>query len=58
EKLSGDPELEVASYRASLAELGSCEETEALATSYWYVGDLFEIQGRYEEADPLYRRSL
>ncbi|CAN0023190.1 unnamed protein product [Ectocarpus fasciculatus] len=46
EKLSGDPELEVASYRASLAELGSCEETEALATSYWSVGFLFYIQVR------------
>ncbi|CAN0194893.1 unnamed protein product, partial [Ectocarpus fasciculatus] len=52
EKLSGDPELEVASYRASLAELGSCEEKEALATSYWSVGDLFHIQGKYAETEP------
>ncbi|CAN0119504.1 unnamed protein product, partial [Ectocarpus sp. 4 AP-2014] len=44
EKLSGDPELEVASYRASLGELESCEATTAVATSYCSVGFLFEIQ--------------
>ncbi|CAM9762259.1 unnamed protein product [Ectocarpus sp. 8 AP-2014] len=57
EKLSGDPELEVASYRASLGELESCEATEAVATSYCSVGFLFNIQGKYAEAEPLYERS-
>ncbi|CAB1113143.1 unnamed protein product [Ectocarpus sp. CCAP 1310/34] len=49
EKLSGDPELEVA--------LESCEATEAVARSYWSVGFLFNIQGKYAEAEPLYERS-
>ncbi|CAN0382120.1 unnamed protein product [Ectocarpus sp. 8 AP-2014] len=56
EKLSGDPELEVASYRASLGELESCEATKAVATSYCSVGFLFDIQGKYAEAEPLYER--
>ncbi|CAM9900520.1 unnamed protein product [Ectocarpus sp. 4 AP-2014] len=57
EKLSRDPGLEVASYRASLGELESCEATEAVARSYWSVGFLFKIQGKYAEAEPLYERS-
>ncbi|CAM9138218.1 unnamed protein product, partial [Ectocarpus sp. 13 AM-2016] len=57
EKLSGDPELEVASYRASLGELESCKATEAVARSYSSVGSLFNIQGKYAEAEPLYERS-
>ncbi|CAM9767482.1 unnamed protein product [Ectocarpus fasciculatus] len=58
EKLSGDPELEVASYCASLEELESCEATEDIATSYGWVSFLFNVQGRYDEAERLYRRSL
>lgn len=46
EKLSQDPGLEVASYRASLGELGSCEATADLANSYSSVGFLFNIQVR------------
>ncbi|CAB1119264.1 unnamed protein product [Ectocarpus sp. CCAP 1310/34] len=57
EKLSGDPELEVASYRASLGELESCEATEDVASSYRWVGFLFNIQGKFTEAEPLYGRS-
>ncbi|CAM9318329.1 unnamed protein product [Ectocarpus sp. 8 AP-2014] len=57
EKLSGDPELEVASYRASLGELESSEATEAVARSYWSVGFLFDIQGKYASALPLFERS-
>ncbi|CAN0270483.1 unnamed protein product, partial [Ectocarpus fasciculatus] len=57
EKLSGDPELEVTSYRASLGELESLEATEAVATSYCSVWFLFNIQGKYPEAEPLYERS-
>ncbi|CBJ32852.1 NB-ARC and TPR repeat-containing protein-likely pseudogene [Ectocarpus siliculosus] len=55
--LSGDPELEVASYRASLGGLKSCEATEAVARSCGSVGFLFNIQGKYAEAEPLYERS-
>ncbi|CBJ32850.1 NB-ARC and TPR repeat-containing protein-likely pseudogene [Ectocarpus siliculosus] len=44
EKLSGDPELEVASYGTSLGELESGEATEAVGTSYCSVGFLFNIQ--------------
>ncbi|CAM9244996.1 unnamed protein product, partial [Ectocarpus sp. 12 AP-2014] len=57
EKLSGDLELEVASYRASLGEFESCEATEAVARSYSSVGSLFNIQGKYAEAEALYERS-
>ncbi|CAM9971540.1 unnamed protein product [Ectocarpus sp. 8 AP-2014] len=46
EKLSGDPELEVASYGTSLRELESGKMTEAVARSYWSVGLLFDIQVR------------
>ncbi|CAN0249525.1 unnamed protein product, partial [Ectocarpus sp. 13 AM-2016] len=46
EKLSGNPELEVASYRASLGELESSEATEAVASSYSAIGWLFNIQVR------------
>ncbi|CAN0459970.1 unnamed protein product [Ectocarpus sp. 12 AP-2014] len=46
EKLAGDPELEVASYRASLGELESGEATEAVTRSYRSVGALFNIQVR------------
>ncbi|CAN0367181.1 unnamed protein product [Ectocarpus sp. 6 AP-2014] len=57
EKLSGDPELEVASYCANLGELESGEATKAVARSYWSVGFLFKIQGKYAEAETLYERS-
>ncbi|CAM9647109.1 unnamed protein product [Laminaria digitata] len=57
EKLSGDSELEVASYRASLGELESCEATVDVSNSYSFVGGLFHIQGKYAEAEPLYERS-
>lgn len=46
EKLSGNPELEVTSYRTSLGELESCEATEDVANSYGWVGGLFDIQAR------------
>lgn len=46
EKLSGDPGLEVASYRTSLGELESCEATADVASSYASVGFLFNIQVR------------
>lgn len=46
EKLSGDPRLEVASYRASLAELESCEPTTEVAKFCLFVGFLFDIQVR------------
>ena len=46
EKLSGDPALEVASYRASLGELESCEATEHVATWYIWVGNLYVLQVR------------
>lgn len=47
EQLSGDPELEVASYSTSLGELESCEATTEVARSYWDVGVLFNIQVRH-----------
>lgn len=46
EKLSGDPDLEVASYHASLEELEPCEATEDGEISYGRVGFLFNIQVR------------
>ncbi|CAN0449654.1 unnamed protein product, partial [Ectocarpus fasciculatus] len=58
EKLSGDAGLEVASYSTSLGELeSSCEMTADTAKSYSSVGFLFKIQGKYDEAGPLYERS-
>lgn len=47
EKLSGDPALEVASYRASLGQLESCEATTDVASSYCSVGFFFNIQVRH-----------
>ncbi|CAN0265689.1 unnamed protein product, partial [Ectocarpus fasciculatus] len=57
ENLSGNPGLEVASYSTSLGEFESCGATADVASSYSYVGFLFDIQGKYEEAEPLYERS-
>ncbi|CAM9165046.1 unnamed protein product [Ectocarpus sp. 8 AP-2014] len=57
EKLSGDPELEVTTYRASLGELESCKATEDMASSYSAVGFLFNAQRKYIEAEPLYERA-
>eukprot|EP00752_Nemacystus_decipiens_P014746 g13130.t2 len=56
EQLSGDSQLEVASYSTSLGELESCEATTAVAFSYSSVGYLFKLQGKYTEAEPLYER--
>lgn len=47
EKLSGDSGLEVASYRASLGELESCEATDKVANCFARVGFLFRIQVRH-----------
>ncbi|CAM9168776.1 unnamed protein product [Ectocarpus sp. 13 AM-2016] len=58
EKLCGDSDLEVASYSTSLGELESCEATKDVADSYASVGFLFNIQGKYDQADPLYVRVL
>ncbi|CAM9754953.1 unnamed protein product, partial [Pylaiella littoralis] len=58
EELSRDPELEVASYRASLGELESCKRTADAASSYSSVGFLFQIQGKYAEAQRLFERAL
>lgn len=44
EKLSGNPKLEVSSYRASLAELESGGATADVADSFSSVGKLFHIQ--------------
>ena len=44
ENLSGDPRLEVVSYRASLGELESCEATGEVASYYSWVGFLFDLQ--------------
>eukprot|EP00752_Nemacystus_decipiens_P005175 g4696.t1 len=57
EKLSGDSELEVASYSTSLGELESCEATTAVAFCYSSVGYLFKLQGKFEAAEPLYARA-
>lgn len=47
EELSGNLELEVASYRASLEGLESCEATANVARSYSSVGFLFYLQVRH-----------
>ncbi|CAN0313798.1 unnamed protein product, partial [Hapterophycus canaliculatus] len=57
EQLSGDPELEVASYTTSLREFESCEATTDVANSSASVGFLFNIQGKYTQAEPLYEKS-
>ncbi|CAM9821168.1 unnamed protein product [Scytosiphon promiscuus] len=57
EKLSGNPELQVASYRVSLREVDSCKAREHVATLYDFIGDLFQLQAKYIEAEPLYERS-
>lgn len=44
EELSGDHQLEVESYRASLKELESCVETMDVANSYAWIGVLFNAQ--------------
>lgn len=46
EGLSGDADLETASYRASLDEVESCDITAATADYYSTVGDLLSIQVR------------
>eukprot|EP00752_Nemacystus_decipiens_P009503 g8495.t2 len=67
ETLSGDHGLEVATYLASLRELGSyeadadtaksysCVDAD-VAKSYSCVGSFFELQGKYGEAEALYER--
>ncbi|CBN74851.1 NB-ARC and TPR repeat-containig protein [Ectocarpus siliculosus] len=57
EKLSGDPVLETASYRAILGELDSCEATAEVANCLEWVALLYDIQGKFAEAEPLYERS-
>lgn len=44
EKLSGDSELEIASYRASLEELEASDATANVAVSCSSIGHLFHIQ--------------
>ena len=44
EQLSGDPRLEIVSYRTSLGELESYEATVEVASSYSWVGFLFNLQ--------------
>ncbi|CAN0272778.1 unnamed protein product [Ectocarpus sp. 12 AP-2014] len=56
EELSGNSKLEVASYSTSLGELESCDATTDVAFTYLSVGFLFNIQGKYAEAEPLYAR--
>eukprot|EP00752_Nemacystus_decipiens_P014888 g13255.t2 len=57
EKLSGNLELEVNSYRASLAELESTVANENVARSFLRIGQLFSLQGKRAEAKPLFERS-
>ncbi|CAN0589553.1 unnamed protein product, partial [Ectocarpus sp. 12 AP-2014] len=40
------------------AALESCEVTTAEASSYSSVGFLFIIQGKYDEAEPMYVRAI
>ncbi|CAM9944643.1 unnamed protein product, partial [Ectocarpus fasciculatus] len=56
ENLSGDSQLEVASYSASLGALESSEATVEVAGCFSSVGFLFNLQGKYLEAEPLYER--
>ncbi|CAM9222589.1 unnamed protein product [Pylaiella littoralis] len=58
EELSGDCELETTSYRASLGALEACEATADVANSYLSVGILFELQGKFNEADALLLRVI
>ncbi|CAN0202560.1 unnamed protein product, partial [Pylaiella littoralis] len=56
EKLSGDSELEVHSYRTSLRESELFKATIHTAKFYSSVVHLLEIQGKYAEAEALYER--
>eukprot|EP00903_Cladosiphon_okamuranus_P008759 g8391.t1 len=58
ENLSGDQHLEVCTYGVSLKALEGSEPTADVAYMMWAAGILFELQGKYEEAEPLYKRSL
>lgn len=46
EKLSGDPDLEVDSYRTSLQDFESCEANADVARLYSSIGFLFVLQVR------------
>ncbi|CAN0515401.1 unnamed protein product, partial [Ectocarpus sp. 12 AP-2014] len=56
EDLSGDKQLEVSTYGVNLKALEGSEPTKHLAYINWAAGRLFELQGKYSEAEPLYER--
>ncbi|CAM9231963.1 unnamed protein product, partial [Sphacelaria rigidula] len=55
EELSGNEQLGVERYRASLLELGRAETTD-VADAYALIGGLFRLQGKFSEAECLYER--
>eukprot|EP00752_Nemacystus_decipiens_P017370 g15565.t2 len=56
-ELSHNEQLEVDAYNASLGELGE-DQSGDTAYDFWAVGKLFDLQGNYDDAKPLYERSL
>ncbi|CAN0234238.1 unnamed protein product [Scytosiphon promiscuus] len=58
EDMSGDKQLEVSTYGVKLKALEGSEPMESVAYTNWAAGRLFELQGKFEEAEPLYKRSL
>ncbi|CAN0005428.1 unnamed protein product [Ectocarpus sp. 6 AP-2014] len=57
EDLSGDNQLEVSTYGVNLKALEGSEPTNRLAYISWAAGRLFELQGKYTEAEPLYEQA-
>ncbi|CAB1113194.1 unnamed protein product [Ectocarpus sp. CCAP 1310/34] len=55
-ELCGNKQLEVEAYDASLGELGDDESTGA-ADAFSAVGRLLQLEGKYDDAEPLYERS-
>ncbi|CAM9419423.1 unnamed protein product [Scytosiphon promiscuus] len=58
EKLSGDPQLEISSYRASLAKLESREAPGPVANHLGRIGLLYVLQGKFADARALFERAL
>ncbi|CBN79677.1 NB-ARC and TPR repeat-containing protein [Ectocarpus siliculosus] len=56
EDLSGDNQLEASTYGATVKPSEESEASEDVAYLTWAVGRLFELQGKFAEAEELYDR--
>ncbi|CAM9733325.1 unnamed protein product [Scytosiphon promiscuus] len=57
EHLTGDEQLEVRTYKASLIKLGEEDESTDVASVYSDLGLLYELQAKFTEAEPLLEKS-